>query len=246
MNLIKNIIEPKRLLLAWQPDKSKHSNRNRRIVAEIQKVSENEIKFVYLSETDDFKNAMREGLAEYPHFFPSVSSPQEAVPSFIINILRRIPSRKRPDFNTFLQSIRVDPKANISDFALLGYSGALLPGDTFSLIHPFDDADKPCELLIEIAGFRYYAGMNMELKPGNIVSLNPEPENPFDSMAIKIEYDGKVIGYVNRFLTKPFHNWLKIFRVSAEIEKIVSKKERPKVIVFVKVRNRLDQPNLFK
>jgi len=235
MNLIKNIIEPKRLLLAWQPDIASDKSRKRRVVAELRKTKSGTIGFHYLTDTDDFIKAVQSGLKEYPHFFPEKDYSTNQIPPFISNFLRRIPSRKRSDFQIFLKSIRIDPTVDISDFALLGYSGALLPSDSFSLIHPFDNADKPCELLIEATGFRYHEGMNMDIKIGAPVTLLFEPENLFDALAIKIEYEGKTIGYINRTLLNAFHNWLNNWKVSGEIEKIITRGIKPKVMVFIRV-----------
>jgi len=236
MNLIENIIEPKRLFLAWQPDRNSDESRKRRIIAEFTKEENNNVGLKFLDETEDFKKACQSGLLNYPHFLPNRKDMGKGIPPFIINFLRRIPSRKRSDFNLFLESIRIDPTVTISDFAILGYSGALLPSDSFSLIHPFDDADQPCELLIEAVGFRYHEGMGLNLKIGDEVHILPEPDNPVDPNAIKIEYDGKIIGYANRFLTTAFHIWLKKWKVSAEIEKIVTRGAKPKVMIFVRVR----------
>lgn len=238
MNFIKNIIEPKRLLLTWQPDQASDKSRKRRVIAELTKTQEDEIEFNYLTDTEDFEKAVQLGLREYPHFFPGKDYPKKDIPAFIINFLRRIPSRKRSDFKLFLKSIRIDPNVEVSDFALLGYSGALLPSDSFSLIHPFDNINRPCELLIEATGFRYHEGMNMDLNIGDSVRLLFEPENSVDSRAIKIECDGKIIGYVNRMLLDAFHEWLNNWKISAEIEKIIRRGIKPKVMIFVRIEKK--------
>ncbi|HEX4044328.1 MAG TPA: hypothetical protein VHZ76_01510 [Gammaproteobacteria bacterium] len=54
-----------------------------------------------------------------------------------------------------LEGLRLQADVQISDFALLGYSGAKLLSDGFSIIHPFAHANGPCELLLEAAGYRH-------------------------------------------------------------------------------------------
>jgi len=57
-----------------------------------------------------------------------------------------------------------------------------------------------------IAGFTYYDGLDVisELKPGTLVNLKSEPENPYDPNAISIYYGETKLGYIpknsNRFL----------------------------------------------
>src|SRR5690606_23636533 len=51
-----------------------------------------------------------------------------------------------------------------------------------------------------VAGFRYYAGTTLihTIRPGDRLTLVPEPANPHDRLAIRIEYRGIKIGYVPR------------------------------------------------
>jgi hypothetical protein len=51
-----------------------------------------------------------------------------------------------------------------------------------------------------IAGFRFHEGPALlsELDVGDRLKLVPEPENEHDHFAIRIEYDGRHIGYVPR------------------------------------------------
>lgn len=43
------------------------------------------------------------------------------------------------------------------------------------------------------------------IEPGDIVSLEPDPFNEYDSEAIKVVYDGTMIGFVPARLTKFIH-----------------------------------------
>lgn len=65
MNFIEHIIEPKKLLLAWQ---SPNENcRTRYIVAELNRVQD-EISLTYLADTEDFRKAQKKGFESYPAF----------------------------------------------------------------------------------------------------------------------------------------------------------------------------------
>ena len=228
MNFIRHIIEPKRLLLAWQ---AANGDRTRRLVGELTRTEDN-VELRYLEDSKDFHEAVKNGFVGY-QAFPRAKRvyTKGVVEAFI----RRLPPRSRPDFNKYLESLRIPADTRISDFALLGYSGARLPSDWFALVHPFDDAKGPCEFLTEVAGFRYYEGMNMNLSTGIEVSLKPEPENPYDPMAIMVLINDKRIGYIGRGQLEAFQKWLQGNIINAVIEKISGPFERPIVMLFVTI-----------
>lgn len=51
-----------------------------------------------------------------------------------------------------------------------------------------------------LAGFQYYDGKTLwdDMKPGESLTLRREPENPHDANAIRIEWKGRMLGYVPR------------------------------------------------
>lgn len=51
-----------------------------------------------------------------------------------------------------------------------------------------------------LAGFVYYDGRSLwpEMKKGDALTLNREPDNPHDVNAIRIEWRGRMLGYVPR------------------------------------------------
>lgn len=51
-----------------------------------------------------------------------------------------------------------------------------------------------------LAGFRHYdgAGFWRDMKAGDRLELVREPENPYDSAAIRVEWRGRMLGYVPR------------------------------------------------
>ncbi len=230
MNLITHIIEPQRLYLVWQGPEG--GDRARRIVAELIKTN-HAIELHYLTQSADFKRARENGFEGYPAFPKTDRVYKEGV---IETIMLRLPPRERSDYNKYLESLRISPSVQISDFALLGYSGAKLPSDGFSIVHPFDQVDEPCELLAEVAGFRYYEGMTMELAVGMSATLQPEPGNLYDPQAIMVIVNGKKIGYIGRGLLDAFHRWLNNrSQITAVIEKMNGRPDRPSIMLFVSV-----------
>lgn len=231
MNHIKHIVEFEKLNLVWQTESDpKHL---RYVVAELI-CHENDVQLRYLKSTQDYQEALSFGFKGYPAF----NIENEIHSSGVLDAFRRrLPPRKREDFGKYLEMFRLPPDAEISDFALLGYSGAKLPGDEFSIIPSFEEISDPYEFLMEVAGFRRFSIIpvgNIELN--STVTFEAEPNNPVDSNAIKILLRGEQIGYVPRTLLSHFHNWLNEKRVGrAVIERKNGQPERPTLYLFVEL-----------
>ncbi|OGW29250.1 MAG: hypothetical protein A2X56_14285, partial [Nitrospirae bacterium GWC2_57_13] len=221
---------PQRLFLVWQGPEG--GDRARCIVAELLRTNHG-IELRYLTQSDDFKKARENGFEGYPAYPKTDRVYKEGV---IETLMLRLPPRERSDYNKYLESLRISSAARVSDFALLGYSGAKLPSDGFSIVHPFDDVSEPCELLTEVAGFRYYEGMTMQLAVGMTAKLQPEPTNPYDPQAIMVLVKGKKVGYIGRGLLPALHRWLdNKSEITAVIEKINGRPERPSIMLFIAV-----------
>ena len=236
MKYIEHIIEPSRLLLSWQaPD---GEDRKRHIVAELRRRGD-DADMVYLRQSEDYMQAKAKGFSgEYPGF-PAEKDHVGVLPAF----MRRLPPRQRGDFDKFLDAIRICPNVAISDFALLGYAGARLPSDDFSIIHPFDDARPPFEFLLLVAGYRYYqANVPREsLKPGMAAKFEFDPDNPHDPQALRVvipDVSPHPVGYVCRGLLPQVRRWIVSgMRVEGTFERLNGTSERPLVYLFVAVRD---------
>ncbi|QWF71803.1 hypothetical protein KEF85_04845 [Methylomonas paludis] len=230
MNLIHHINQPSRLLLVWQTPEGK--SRSRFVVGEICR-NDNDYIFRYLVDNADFTQAKQEGFLGYPAFR---KLNQEYTEGVLETFLRRVPPRKRGDFHKYLELWRLAADVEISDFALLGHTGAKLPNDGFSLVNPFDGVNAPYEFYIEVAGFRYYQEINLsDLEVGMAVSFIVEPENPCDNQAVRIDVMGKKMGYVNKTQCAAFRHWLKTCVITAEIERINGTEARPLIYIYGRV-----------
>lgn len=234
MRFIEHIIEPTELLLAWQS--SREEDRSRYIVGRLNRTS-TEIILQYLVDTPDFQKAREVGFDLYPAFKEEHTTYSNVLDAF----MRRLPPRKRGDFPQYLEGLRLKPDVEISDFALLGYSGAKLPADGFSIIHPFNNVEGPCEILTEAAGFRHIKNSNgIEAKIDTPVSFLIEDSHPVTQQpAIKIIANDIHIGYVNRGLIATFLNWIADNRIAnAWIEKVNGTPSRPTAYVYVKIAHK--------
>lgn len=243
MRTIEHIVEPSRLLLSWQAPEG--VDRKRHLVAELRRRGD-DADLVYLRQSKDYADAKAKGFSgEYPGF-PADKGHAGVLAAF----MRRLPPRQRGDFDKFLEAIRIPLDAVISDFAMLGYAGARLPGDDFSIIHPFDDARPPFEFLLLIAGYRYYRD-NVpceSLKPGMAVRFELEPDNPQDPDAVRIVIPGvseRAAGYVCRGLLPQFRHWLiSGLAVEGTFERLNGTSDHPLAYVFVAVREGVPSRNM--
>lgn len=235
MNQIEHIIEPNRLWLVWRPGPSV-AVRSRRMVAEIVKApGEANATLRYLNGTPDYEHAKDEGFKGYPAFD---ATQHEHSTGVLDSFLRRLPPRKRDDFGKYLRQHRLPVVDKVPDMALLGYTNAKLPSDSFELYPDLVDAKPPLELVIEVAGFRHQGSITTDsIYIGDPVTLKAEPDNAHDPSAVMIFHSGAKVGYLPRAHAPAFLSWMrKGFSVNATIESINGKVDRPLVYLYVTVR----------
>jgi len=232
MHLIEHTFSPTRLLLAWQAPDSE--DRSYFVIGELRD-QDGVVTFRYLPDTEDFRKAVALGFACYPAFR---KWEREYTDGVMASFLRRLPPRSRGDFPKFLEQWRLTTQSTLSDFALLAYSGGRLPSDGFSVVWPMDEVQAPGEVLLEVAGFRYQGIDLSELSVGMPVSFVPEPENPYDHKALRIEIEGRRIGYVKRAQRTAVSTWLAQYKVEASLERFNGTKERPVIHVFCRLCER--------
>lgn len=230
MSQIAFAIEPNRLKLIWQ---SSGENRKKFVVGELVR-SDQSISLSYFRLSNDFFEALRVGFAGHPAF--DISYPVHH--HNVIEVFsKRIPPRNRTDFIYYLQNHRLERFPNLSNFALLGYTGAYLPGDGFSFAIDFSYQNLPFQFLMEISGFRYYQGMSLGISDlvGNSAFFIPEPENVHDSSAVKIYISGMHIGYVPRYYSSIMNYWMNYCDCYAVIEKVDGALSKPQVYLVMTI-----------
>ena len=232
MRYIEHIVEPNRLLLSWQAK----SERLRMFVAELIRNGDDG-NLVYLKESEDFSKAQILGFEKYPGFDTEKEVHENVLGSF----MKRLPPRSRRDFGRFLDALRIksEAKDKISDFALLGYSGAKLPDDDFTVIHPFENATPPFELLLPVQGYQHYQEQLplTSLSDDMQACFEAEPDNQHDPEAIKIIINDVIAGYVCRGLTCSFHKWMQSdLTISAYVERINGAEQNPEIYLYVSVK----------
>lgn len=231
MRTISKIIEPTRLLLTWQPP----TGGARYVVGQIDRQQNNEYIFYYHVESGDFKKAQQKGFDGHPAFDMECEQHKNNV---LDPFIRRLPPKKRKDFAEYLDQHLLHNPFGGSDFALLGYTGAKSPGDGFCLTFDPSIFNSEGELLLEVAGTRYYQkGIDLsKIIVGDIVSLVAEPDNPVDPHAIAVMHEQCKLGYINKVLCQQLKRKISQNKVSAFVAKKNGTPERPLIYLFVECR----------
>ncbi|OLO10505.1 hypothetical protein BTW10_14210 [Chromohalobacter japonicus] len=228
---IEHLVEPRRLLLYWQARESK--NRSRYCVGQLVKHG-GDVWLQYGVDEQEMAEARKMDFQGYPAFSLNRSEHRHHV---LDAFMRRLPPRNRRDFGRYLELRGISRDADISDFGLLGYTGAKLPNDGFELVHPFDEPPTEFEMLLEVAGFRHEAEIGAShLKAGDPVRFVPEPDNTYDHLAIRIESQVRKLGYVPRGQLEMLH---RMIDQGASLEGLVFRingtDDRPLVYVLTSV-----------
>ena len=234
MSPLRNLVEPSRLLLTWQPSDEGAPVRTRRVVGEVLPAhGSSSAVFRYLKGTEDFQAAQAAGFRGFPTFRMDETETRNGV---LESLMRRLPPRNREDFAEYLQLHGLAAPFRLSDVALLGYTGARLPSDGFALVPEFPEDALPCEYVMEVAGTRHVLqGPLSDLRVGDPVSIQLDPGNPIESDALVVLHDGQRIGFVNRALKGMFYRWMKNGQVTATVERQNGKPQRPLIFVRISV-----------
>lgn len=243
-NWIERFAIPQRVFLAWQaPD---HMGDRHRWAVGVIDAGDGPWRFSYfgpgpqferLNSGKTFEQAQSLGYAGYPAFPLKQAEHREGVEE---TFMRRLPPATRSDLIEYKQQFRIPPDLKLPNFALLAATEAKLPSDGFSVVDPLDAAHPDCDLLLEIAGFRYYqeqaARAGLQVQVGDKAELIPEPDNKHDSGAVMIHVAGHKIGNINRLQAPTFLHWINTASVSAHVERLNGRADRPRVFLFIRVR----------
>lgn len=226
---VNTIIEPKELFLMWKDSEgSRH---------QIGVLEEN--LFTYLpKEGDEMKKAIAAGFQGFPAFDMQKAEHRNPLPVF----MRRCPPKERRDFDEYLKAFSLNPESpevqNMSDFALLGYTGAYVPNNPFNLINPFSNQNKAFEFVMQIAGAHhwYFAKNSKEGIEGKNLQAIKEPENTKDHNAVFLKLDDHKFGYIQRGLNTSFASWIDDDRIeSIKISRVNGRADHPYAYAFVKI-----------
>lgn len=163
-------------------------------------------RFRYLSGSADAeREAGFRPLVSFPSFDTEYDS-EELFPTFE----NRIPSPAHADYLAYVEWLAL-PVGERDDLAVLARSGAARATDLFE-VFPRPERTEGGRYSVHVFahGLRHLPEAAktraMQLQPGDVLELVPEPANPVDPRAVrKLTDDGVHIGYVPRYLVDDLH-----------------------------------------
>jgi hypothetical protein len=233
--------ESGRLLLTWRAPETV-TTRMRWAVAEVWQ-TDGEFRFRHL--TGGEFEALNEGRsrqqlkeAGFIAFPPLPDEAQVYAGEEVLQaLMRRLPPASRPDFPKYLAHHHIKHPTTMTAVQLLGATGAELPNDRFGFVDPLEPSATHLDCLIELHGFRHYAG-NVNLNVEQELRLLPEPTNAYDPQAIRLTAGGACVGYVSRLQARSVLRYLEVRRVTAFLARLNGSPDRPRAFAMLHVRPR--------
>lgn len=254
MQLIEKIFEPSRLYLNWQNPRKVADQPaavgTRYRVAEIVREGD-DYRFTYLVNSQSFNQAVALGFDGYRAF--DIAKVTYQNPNLLDSFSRRIFKKTRNDYNEFLNYFGIASGVEVSDFAMLGYSGGVISGDRFSFEVDISDAELPLEFPTSVVGARH--SINSENPFAQEIYINrkiaktedfyrslgveviAEPQNDNDPNAHQVKLTRPYqenLGYINRVIAEQLIN-LKPQTIGAEILRINGTIESPQILLKLRI-----------
>lgn len=154
---------------------------------------------------------------------------------------RRLPDRRRPDFNEILKDYGLP--LDYTEMDLLRATGGRLATDPYEFVAPISVFEDRFYFDFFIAGWRYYDGDKIvnQLKEGTNVNFELEPSNQEDTKAVIVLSDkqGHKLGYIPAFYSGFMFDVIRNNEMyEAKIEKI-NPYAKPQLKVNISIVGRL-------
>lgn len=192
--------------LCWRPAKGS----SRIAVGIIKHSITRGVRFNYLKE--GVEEAQRFGFKFYEGF-PDLD--KEYTENVIEIFGQRIVKSERSDVKDFYDFWGVNQAFKDNDIYMLAYTQGLLPTDNFEFLADFNP-EKGLSFVSEIAGLTE-ANLDVNtILEGDELSYELEPNNPYDSKAVKLFKNEKHVGYVKVIHSRIFHKVSGPFKIKAQ------------------------------
>ncbi len=229
MCLQTKINDVRNLVISWRDQE-----RRRYAVAELHYTLQGAVRFSYLRNSVDWQKALEAGFRN----FPGINERNlENDKDILLLLASRLPPKRRDDYNAFLEQILISPalKDELTTFQLLAYSFGRSVNDSFEFIDPLTDATGySAPILIEIAGTSHAVRKGNfsreDIRVNDSVTLIEDNSNPIDSNAVKVVWNGREIGFVNKVQALGVRNLLEQ-GTTAKVAKVNGTVARPRIVL---------------
>lgn len=185
------------IFLTWRVGRG-HS---RIIVGEIRQQSKNVI-FTYIAE--GVKKAQEYGFKGYP----GLSLDQRVHTSNVIELFaKRLINLERPDSKGLLDFWEVNDFFKNDTLYMLAMTQGKMQTDSFEFLASFIP-EKNLVFVTDVAGITHHNFKLDRLKIGDQLNFELDSKNPNDSKAVKILYQGDLIGFIKKGHNEVFYSKL--------------------------------------
>lgn len=192
--------------LCWRPSRG-----SRRIAVGIIKHSiTGGVRFYYLKE--GVEEAQQFGFKFYEGF-PDLDKEYTENVKEIFG--QRIVKSERSDVKDFYDFWGVNQEFKDNDIYMLAYTQGILPTDNFEFLADFNPM-KGLSFVSEIAGLTEAKLDANTISEGDELKYELEPNNSYDSKAVKLFNKDKYVGYVKIIHSRVFHKVTGPFNVTAQ------------------------------
>ena len=183
------------IFLAWREGAGKR----RHIVGVLKRNSTQGVRFSYILEGVD--TAKKDGFSTYTEF-PDVS--KEYKDNVLEIFGQRIMKSERSDISDFFDFWEIDSKYKDDKYYLLAHTQGLSPTDNFEFLADYQPT-KTLRFLTDLASLSSLKLEANSVKAGDMLNYVLEPDNEYDSMAVKVFKNDLEIGYIKKIHSKVFY-----------------------------------------
>ncbi len=211
-----------KIFLSWRRGKGSR----RHIVGLLERSLDNQVSFQYLPLAKELKKT--EGFIPYFEF-------QNLDEIYTTNVMKifshRLIKSERPDAANFYDFWDIEKIKTTDSFYVLGKSQGLTILDNFEFLADFQPNEN-IDFVTDLSGLSYLNLLRDTVKSGDSLTYQFESNNPIDSEAVVVKFNGQNVGYIKQIHCKVFHK----YRLD-ELKLIVKATEQNGVIrnIFVKV-----------
>lgn len=225
--MITDPIHTKSAFLIWQSPLGETGSRRRLPVAFLRDDGEG-VSFEYLKDDASYRAAEEEGFRGYY----GIPVDREDTSDAIHTLIRRLPSKERPDYANFLGQFGLLPEHDLPPLSLLAYTGGRQTSDGFSFSDTFEGFDRPFEYIFDVAGRRHSIEATPQVVVGDFAEFREEPDNRFDPDAVEIvDSEGARLGYVNACQANAVKGWLKNGTITGSVFRVNGRPSYPRLFI---------------
>lgn len=183
------------IYLCWR----KGLGERRHIVGILKRNATDGVRFSYFPK--GVEKAQKDGFTAYTEF-PDLTKTYNGSALEVFG--QRIMKSERSDINDFLSFWEISPKFKDDKYYLLARTQGLNPSDNFEFLADYNPV-KGLSFMTDLAGLSKLNLPKGTLKVGDELLFEKEPNNEFDKFAVKVNFNGKVVGYIKKIHSRVFY-----------------------------------------